>query len=456
MAAVKSLSSREVVERVQSLEDRADLCYQELELIRRNSWNVGTWASLVQAAAHVESTVAQEAYGGKTHLIVLLNLSRIIPIMCTWCREHGDTRTAPVSRFRWSRARQLSTTTAFNVAAQYFSFCATFPAWHRDLVSAELFDPDGVTFLSLNGSEERRVSAYQKGIGPGSAPIPTVPRPPEMENLILEVMATVKNGGFAISYPRRERLLRHLNDTYQARLATAFRRYEGIAVGRYTLKDLRMVYAALVAIAAAHEHICFRWSLGRRYPLESIVLNYTRQAWISLLSTLSTVKVEIVDAVIADLTLGATRLLDLMVHPFVALDEDHRRLGLLPHFALGSNAEENILRTCSIIRPRFHNAASAEKEIEMREELRSIGSALHLSGPVNLRGDLPDIDLVVEDSTNSAVAICELKWGRKAYSVGEHVSRDDELTHGAEQLERIKGYMKGHCCPVRSRRESVG
>jgi hypothetical protein len=87
-----------------------------------------------------------------------------------------------------------------------------------------------------------------------------------MENLIVETLMTVTNHGMEINYPKPERLLRYLNETYQGRLAGAFRRYEGIAVGRYSLKEFRMVYAALLAIAGSHEHICFRWSIGKFYP----------------------------------------------------------------------------------------------------------------------------------------------------------------------------------------------
>ena len=448
MGVIKSLSSSQVVDRIKALEDQADLCYEQLELIQRNAWNVGSWASLVKAADYVETVIPHQAYGGKTHQIVLLNLSRIAAIMCMWCREHGELKTAPVSRFRWTRARQMAASSAFGVAAHYFPFCANFPAWHRYLFSADLFEPDGVTFLSLDGPEGRRVSAYQKGLGPISAtraaPIPSVPRPPEMEGLILEVMGTVRSGGLEINYPRPQRLLRYLNDTYQDRFAAAFRRYEGIAVGQYSLREFRMVYAALSAIGGAHEHICFRWSIGRRYPLESAVLNYTRQDWAELLSQLSTVGIDIVNAVIEDLTLGATRLSDLIVHPFVPLDDDSRRLGLLPHFVLASNAEENVLRTCSIIRPRFYNAASAAKESEMMEELRSLESPFRLLGPIKVRGNLPDIDLVVEDSATSTIAICELKWGRKPYSVGEHISRDEELLHGARQLEMLQQFLEAN------------
>jgi hypothetical protein len=100
-----------------------------------------------------------------------------------------------------------------------------------------------------------------------------------------------------------------------------------------------------------------------------------------------------------------------------------------------------ILRACSLIRPRFHNAQSAEKEAEMREELRALASPFRLSGPIKVRGDLPDIDLVVEDAATSAVAICELKWSRKPHSALERNSRDADLMRGAKQLEMLQGFL---------------
>ncbi len=453
VAAVKSRSPRDVVESIHSLEDRADLCYEGLELLARNSWNLGIWACLVQAAVYVESTIPRQAYGGKSHLIVLTNLSRIIPIMCDWCRRHGEQETAPASQFQWTRAREIATGAAFNAAAHYMPFCATFPAWHRDLIAAETFEPAGVTFVSLDNIEERRVSAYRKSMGPGNMPLRAVDRPPEMENMIREVLATVRRRDLEIQYPRPERLLTSLNTAYQARYAEAFRRYEGISVGDYSLLEFRRVYAALAAIAAVCEHICFRWmQISRQYPLESSVLHYTRPQWVEMLYEMSGIERATIESIINDMTLGATRVADLFVHPFVALDDGDHRLGLVPHFVLAGNAEENILRTCSYARPRVHNAASAEKELEMREELDSCGSAFHLGGPVRLRRDLPDVDLLVEDTDTSTVAICELKWGRKPYSVGETVQRDEELIHGAAQLKMIQRFLRDNPDFLRQRK----
>ena len=441
MPTVKSASPREMVEQVQSIEDRSDRCFENLELIQQNAWNVGAWASLTHAGAVFEKEIPRKEYGGKSHLIMLLNLSRMIPLMCRWCELHGNAQTAPVSRFRWSNARRDTAREAFEVAARYHNFCAMFPGWHRDVSSAELAGPDEVMFFSLDDDMGRRVSGYQKGFGPGNAPAPTVPRDEAVEQLVLGALETIRGGYLEIRYPRPDALLLQLNEIYQARLATAFRRYEGIPLGDFSLKEFRTVYAALTAIAGAHEHLLFRWSIGRRYPVESVVLNHTKQEWVAQLSWLANVAADVVNAIINDMTLGATRLLDLMVHPFVKLDHNGKILGVLPHFVLASNSEENILRACSEIRPRFYDATSLQKESEMTEELRALKSSFALNGPIKLGNHLPDIDFIVEDASSSTIAVCEFKWGRKPYSITEHLSRDAELIKGMNQLGMIRSFL---------------
>jgi hypothetical protein len=50
----------------------------------------------------------------------------------------------------------------------------------------------------------------------------------------------------------------------------------------------------------------------------------------------------------------------------------------------------------------------------------------------------------VEDAKTSTVAICELKWGRKPYSVIDHISRDAELVKGTRQLQMIQTFPSEH------------
>jgi hypothetical protein len=335
----KSQAPPDLIDRIQAIEDIADRCYERLDLLEQ-PWNVIAWCGLINCASILEE-LPRVAYGTQTHRIMLINLSRIFPILYRWSREHGNPKTAPVSKFHWTRARMRSTQEAFNIAHHYFGFCATFPGWHRDLLSAELFTPNGVVFLGLADRQARRVSAYQKGIGGAATEaLPPVPVTHEMEALIRATLETIKAKKLQIAFPRPDRLLRYLNELYQSRLQAAFRRFEGITLGQFSLGEFRRFFAALTSIAAAQENICFRWSLNRRYPIDSSVLHYPRQHWIDLLSDLSGVEDDIVSDMIDDLTLGSTNIRDLILHPFVSLDDDGRRLGLLPHFVLNAPPQQ--------------------------------------------------------------------------------------------------------------------
>jgi hypothetical protein len=52
--AVNKYAAQSVVERIQAIEDRADQCFENLQLLQKNSWNVATWASLAKAIELLE------------------------------------------------------------------------------------------------------------------------------------------------------------------------------------------------------------------------------------------------------------------------------------------------------------------------------------------------------------------------------------------------------------------
>ena len=148
--------------------------------------------------------------------------------------------------------------------------------------------------------------------------------------------------------------------------------------------------------------------------------------------------------------LGARRLLDLWRIRFCwALDNDGRRLGLAAFGCARATGKKSYSELFPPVGPA--SAASVLKEAEMREELDYVISPFRLAGPAKLRGDLPDIDLLVEDVETSTVAICELKWGRKPYSVIEHLSRNAELVKGTRQLQVIQTFLSEHTDFLRER-----
>jgi hypothetical protein len=129
----------------------------------------------------------------------------------------------------------------------------------------------------------------------------------------------------------------------------------------------------------------------------------------------------------------------------VPLGEDSEFLGLIPQFPLKSRPDENIIRVCSYLRPKLHDALTDSKEQEMRSELQTAArSALKLGGSRPLPGGDGDIDLIVEDSTDSALLIAELKWLRKTIRPTAHTSRQEEFLHAVEQLRKVKAFLQAN------------
>jgi hypothetical protein len=251
------------------------------------------------------------------------------------------------------------------------------------------------------------------------------------------------DGALAMHYPDDSELLSVLRDIFDKRLRSAFRRNTSLDLGGYDLSDVRRVFAVLYSLSAVHEYLCDLWRKMRgRYPFESAVMTRPVDGWVDIASCLSRVAEPRVRRILADLTFGVIRPLDIYIHPFVS-SSDGRSLFLIPHFVLNTRPEENILRVCSYARPKYYSVISNAKEAEMRDHIQQDApNQYKLSGPFKLPdSNLPDIDLVITDVKNAAVIIGELKWVRKAAHVLEHLDRDAELEKGFRQLHAIRVFL---------------
>ena len=254
--------------------------------------------------------------------------------------------------------------------------------------------------------------------------------------------ATVE-GALALRYPDDNELFSHLRNIYDKRLAVAFRRKPTLDLGGYNLGEFRRFFAVLLSLCSVHEYLCDAWSkMHGRFPIESAVMVKPLAEWTSLVTGLSSLPETQVRLMIADLTFGTIKALDIYISPFVPT-LDGKTVFLIPHFILNSRAEENILRVCSYARPQYYSAIANAKEDEMREDIKQALPARYaVSGPLKLPDDtLPDIDIVVKDSADSSLLLGELKWLRKSTRVLEYLDRDAELEEGFWQLRDIKNFI---------------
>jgi len=267
---------------------------------------------------------------------------------------------------------------------------------------------------------------------------------PDTVSLIAKLLskATVE-GALALRYPDDSELFSHLRNIYDRRLAVAFRRKPTLDLGGYTLGDFRRFFAVLLSLCSVHEYLCDAWSkLRGRFPTESAVMVKPLSEWTSLITGLSNLAESQVQLMIADLSFGTIKALDIYISPFVPTI-DGSALFLIPHFILNSRAEENILRVCSYARPQYYSVIANAKEAEMREDIKQAVPARYtVSGPLKLPDEaLPDLDIVLKDSADSCLLLGELKWLRKSTRVLEYLDREVELEEGFRQLRDIRTFL---------------
>ncbi|MFZ0730937.1 MAG: hypothetical protein WAM79_01310 [Candidatus Sulfotelmatobacter sp.] len=445
---LKSEASDSFIKAVQQVEDRADLCYQGLPLLTFPR-NLGSWGILSRIILQIEETIGQYGYRSQTQTAVTYNLGRGGAQALAWVKNLGAPPTANRREFSITPALLQFSTSALWTAVGYEAFTTSFPLWHKDVLRAEVLQNGGVRF----GSEDEpylRVRAYLQGLRPaGDRPVAVDlgnDLEPAVKKTIQNIVENARGGQFSFTYPIPTRLCRQLFDRYYEASASQFRRDDALVLGNYTLGIFRKFYSALIAICSVHENACFvRAQLKKAYPANSAVMILTREDWIRFLSKISGLSKTDVSEILADLMFGATKTLDLYVHPFVSLDAKPELIGIVPHFPLKSRADENILRVCSYLRPKLYDAITSVKEDEMRKDLKAQAySGFRIRGPRSLPDDLPDVDLVIEDTLSSTVVIAEMKWLRKTIRTVEQIQQRDLFLRGIEQMRQIKTFLQSN------------
>jgi hypothetical protein len=445
---LKSETPSSVLGAIQAIENAADVGYRGLGLFTYPR-DLAFWALLSRIILQVEQTILERGYRSQTQNAVMYNLARGGAQALTWVADLGAASPASKSSFLFDGALFASAERTLWTAVGYESFTTTFPLWHKGILGAEVVRPNVVRFSGEDHCS-RRVRAYLQGLRPQRDREAPVEIGEALEPVVKEKIGNIaKNASgdrFSFAYGDPTLLYRQLRDRYWELSQRLFRHEDSLVVGTYTLRDLRRFYSALLAVCAVHEHACFlRLQLQGTYPVNSGVMRLRHDRWVDLLTKVSGLEPDTVKDILGDLTFGATKTLDLYVHPFVELSEKPRSLGVVPHFPLKSRPDENILRVCSLLRPALYDVITNAKENQMREELKSRAHPVfRVRGPRTLPGGLPDIDLIVEDVGTSTVLIAELKWLRKTIRSVEHVTQEGSFLRGLGQMKKIREFLEGN------------
>jgi hypothetical protein len=448
---LKSEACDEFKASVQRIEDTADLCYKTLTLLNQPK-ELASWALLARSVLRIEEVIQEKGFGTQSHSIAIQNLGRWSAQVLAWVSLRGNAEFVGKGSLRWSPTLAEPVDSALAAAAGYDAFTSSFPLWHKSVLWAELVEPNCVRLSAEDSDKRRQVRAHQQGIcPPGLRPTvgsslslsPSVDQ--EVKQRTANLVQNASGDLLSFSYGKPKNLWKQLYVEYFNLLGTLFRRQDDLRIGTYTLKEFRGMYSALLALCGVHDLACaWRGQMMGQYPINSAVMVFSRKEWITRVQDIASLPQSVVEDVVSDLTFGVTKTLDLFVHPFVPLSKDSEILGLVPQFPLKSRPDENIIRVCSYLRPTLHDALTESKEEEMRNELQvRARKGLKLGGPRPLPGSR-DIDLIVEDASDSTLLIAELKWLRKTIRPTEHTSRQEEFLHAVEQVRAIKTFLQAN------------
>jgi hypothetical protein len=449
--AIKSESPDDVVAAVLALEQRSDDWAKNNKLFDR-AWNLAAWHGLTACARSLELEIPPALRGGSHHQNAVTNLSAAAYQMYRAAIKHGKPAAVSMHRMRWGLPEELISETV-REAHSYAMFCADFPAWHRDMYSVVNLDENSVQFEIPSLAKEQRFRAYESGFRTYRERPPIENTWEEKEAPSLDAMwekialSMSAVGKYGFRHDSLGELHRELFVRYDARLAQTFRRSPDLRLAAYAMSDYRRMYAALLAMAGAREHLCYLWQLmGHGIPNDELLLIKPTTVWTQQLSELSNLDTQLVQQIMADCTIGKKEMphRNMTMYPFIPLDNSGALIAVMPGFAVASNSEENILRACAARNKSFSDVISTCKEDEAREELRSAIKGVRIRGPLKLEKGMPDVDLLIEEEETGHLIIAELKWLQIPMTFAARDERDRELAKGQRQIRFIQSFLKAN------------
>lgn len=206
----------------------------------------------------------------------------------------------------------------------------------------------------------------------------------------------------------------------------------------FTLAEYKDFWIAVATLCYIHFCSCFSIQ-DPAIRLKNSIIIQKNSYIVDYVVTETNLKKSKVEAMIKYITYNPRKKnVDIMYQPIVQIDED--TLIITPILFMGSRPERNLLAVVSTMHDREYSKEVNDLEGLMVAELESFVPSSKIVKHRHLKDDLPDIDFAILDEAACSAMICEMKWFAAADSAKEVYTKEDEITHGCQQVGSIIAY----------------
>lgn len=350
-------------------------------------------------------------------------------------KENIDTN---ISELRYNQCTSLITEYAY----PYSVICSGYISFSRKRLSASV-DGNNVTFnfeVNQNSTAWSDILREASGSSFDSFVGNINPSQIAQANYILQQNIKIEDGMLCYSLsdsiikPFKEIATQHWNATKTLPETWAF--------DLFSLEEYKEFWISLAILCYIHFFGCLTIQ-DALVRIKNATIIQSRESIVNYIVSMSRLEKEKVEAIIRYITYSPEKKnVDIMYQPIV--DIGNNKIIIAPMLIMGSQPERNLLAVVSSKRDDNYSKEVNDLEDLMVCDLESViieNDNVQIVKHRNLVGRLPDIDFAVLDKTTRSAMICELKWFAAADSAKEVYAKEDEITHGCEQVESIMSYV---------------
>ncbi len=131
------------------------------------------------------------------------------------------------------------------------------------------------------------------------------------------------------------------------------------------------------------------------------------------------------------------------------------KLAISPSLIITSRAERNLACLINKKDQQVYSRLSSTKEKLILSDLQTLLKGMYPSLGIEIKCQLPDsrpdIDLILYDRENAALAMVEVKWLIPSDSIKEVFSRDEDIQKGLSQAKIVSDYYASNPVDVQKR-----